>query len=169
MIGRSPTRRRALIAIAASGAALSGAPAQATAPSGPLRIPWPPCAPLCHGPSRGAHISAIYVTTQAGRARPLAIVDVFAAGIDARAVTGQLCYQPTGTKYQPGCSIYAMTHARRVGSGMWWMHFTLPVYQRWQVSASRSHALVRSYWFGVFVRTRSLDLAAAHSGTFTRL
>ena len=94
---------------------------------------------------------------------------MFAAGIDARAVTGQLCYQPTGTKYQPGCSINATTHARRVGSGVWWMHFTLPVYQRWQVSVSRSHALVRSYWFGVFVRTRSLDLAAAHSGTFTRL
>ena len=169
MIGGPRTRHRALIAIAASGAAFSGTPARAMAPSGPRRIPWPACAPLCHGASRGARISAIYVTSQAGKSRALAVVDVFAAGISARAVTGQLCYQPTGTKHQPGCAINATTHARRVGAGMWWMHFTLPIYQRWQVSVSRSHALVHTYWFGVFVRTRSLDLAGAHSGTFTRL
>jgi len=131
---------------------------------------WPQCAPLC-GPATtsGPHITAIYVTTQRTQTRPLAVVDVFAAGIARRSVTGELCYQARGFASQPGCGVNATTHARRLGAGIWWMHFTIPIYQRRQITVSSSRALVRSYWFGTFVTARGVDIDAAHAGSFTQL
>ena len=132
---------------------------------------WPECAPLCApDTTTGPHITAIYVTTQhTPTTRPLAVVDVFAAGIARRSVTGRLCYQARGFASQPGCSVNATIHARRLGGGSWWMHFILPIYQRRQITVSTSHALVRSYWFGVFVTAGNIDINAAHAGTFTQL
>lgn len=47
--------------------------------------------------------------------------------------------------------VTSITHGRRVGAGFWWLRFRTPVYERYQISGSSSHAMVRSYWFGVFV------------------
>jgi hypothetical protein len=168
MTVRRLASRAAGVVVAAAAAAALPAAVSGAKQLGP--DVWPSCTPLCaHTATTGPRVTAIYVTAQRGRARPRAVVDVFAAGINAPSATGQLCYQTVGFATQPGCAVDATAHARHVGAGMWWLHFTLPVYERWQISASASHALVRSYWFGVFVRAGRIDVDAAHPGRFRRL
>jgi len=154
-----------VIAISAAAPQLLGGLASAGA--GPIVLPWPRCAPLCtHAPARGPRVTAIYLSTQQSHGRPVVTVDAFAAGIRARSVTGQLCYEAHHLPREPGCEIAAITHGRRVGAGVWWLRFKTSVYERYQISTSNSHALVRTYWFGVSVPVGDSSAEGSRQGTF---
>jgi len=156
-----------VIAISAVAPQLLGGVAAAGAGAGPIVLPWPRCAPLCaHAPARGPRVTAIYLSTQQSHGRPVVIVDAFAAGIRARSVTGQLCYEAHHLPREPGCEIVAITRGRRVGAGVWWLRFQTAVYERYQISTSSSHALVRSYWFGVSVPVGDSSVEGSRQGTF---
>jgi hypothetical protein len=80
-----------LLIAAAAGQLLTGVPAVG---AGPIVVPWPRCEPLCarrlaHGP----RITAIYLSIEQTRGRPVVTIDVFAAGLRGQSVTGQLCYE----------------------------------------------------------------------------
>lgn len=153
--------------IAISGAALQLLGGLASAGAGPILIPWPRCAPLCaHAPAHGPRVTAIYLSTQQSYGRPVVTVDAFVTGIRARSVTGQLCYEAHHLAREPGCGIVAITHGRRVGAGVWWLRFQTRVYERYQISTSNSHALVRSYWFGVSVPVGDSSVEGSRQGTF---
>ena len=158
-----------VIAISAAAPQLLGglASAGAGAGAGPIVLAWPRCAPLCtHAPARGPRVTAIYLSTQERHGRPVVTVDAFVAGIRARSVTGQLCYEAHHLAAEPGCEIVAITHGRRVGAGVWWLRFQTRVYERYQISTSNAHALVRSYWFGVFVPVGASSVEGSRQGTF---
>jgi hypothetical protein len=102
------------------------------AAAGPTVFPWPRCAPLCaHAPAHGPRITAIYVSTQLTLGRRVVIVDAFAAGVAGRSVTGRLCYEAHHVPDEPGCVVTTITHGRRVGGGVWWLRFRMPVYERY--------------------------------------
>lgn len=154
-----------VIAISAAAPQLLGGLASAGA--APIVLPWPRCAPLCkHAPAHGPRVTAIYLSTQQRHGRPLVTVDAFVAGIRARSVDGQLCYEAHHFVAEPGCGIVATTHGRRVGAGVWWLRFQTRVYERYQISTSNSHALVRSYWFGVSVPVGDSSVEGSRQGTF---
>jgi hypothetical protein len=129
-------------------------------------LPWPRRAPLCAlASAHGPRITAIYVSTQHTGGRPVVIVDTLAAGIRDRSVTGELCYEARHDPAEPGCVVIATTHGRRVGAGVWWLRFRTPVYERYQISSSSSHALVWPYWFGVSVPARTGSAKGSRAGT----
>lgn len=170
-LGRVPRLRSAvsvvvvLMAVSAAAPQLLGGLAAAGA--GPIVIPWPRCAPLCkHAPAHGPRVTAIYLSTQERHGRPVVTIDAFVAAIRARSVIGQLCYEAHHLVAEPGCGIVAITHGRRVGAGVWWLRFQTRVYQRYQISTSSSHALVRSYWFGVSVPVGDSSVEGSRQGTF---
>ena len=134
--------------------------------AGPGILPWPRCAPLCAlASAHGPRTTAIYVSTQHARGGPVVIVDAFAAGIRGESVTGELCYEARHDPAEPGCIVTATTRGRHVGAGVWWLRFRTPVYERYQVSNSSSHALVRSYWFGVSVLAGTSAAKGSRQGT----
>ena len=90
----------------------------------------------------------------------------FAAGIPGRSVTGELCYEAHHALTEPGCIVLAATHGRRVGAGVWWLRFRTPVYERYQITNGTSHALVRSYWFGVSVDVGDTSVQGSRQGSF---
>lgn len=169
---RRISRRRSVAPVIVSVIAISAVASQllagpAAAGAGPIVLPWPRCAPLCaNAPPRGPRVTAIYLSTQQRRGRPVVTVNAFAAGIRTRSVTGQLCYEAHHLAAEPGCEIVVITHGRRVGAGVWWLSFQTPVYERYQISNSSSHALVRSYWFGVSVPVGSSSVEGSRQGTF---
>jgi hypothetical protein len=146
-------------------AALSPISATAARGAGRPLFPWPRCTPLCaHAPAHGPRVTAIYVSTQQTLGRPIVTIDAFAAGIPARTATGQLCYEPHHALTEPGCIVICTTHGRRVGAGVWWLRFRTPIYERYQISTSSSHALVRSYWFGVSVDIGDTSVQGSRQG-----
>jgi hypothetical protein len=62
--------------------------------------------------------------------------------------------------------VVATTSGRRVGAGVWWLRFRTPVYERYQITSSTSHALLRSYWFGVSVPVGGSSVKGSRHGTF---
>lgn len=130
-------------------------------------FPWPQCTPLCaHAPARGPRVTAIYVATHKTRGGPAVTIDAFVVRIPGRSVTGQLCYEAHHDPHEPGCIVTATTHGRRVGAGVWWSRFRIPVYERYQISNSNSHAVVRSYWFGVSVPVGATSVQGSRRGIF---
>ena len=133
----------------------------------PIRLLWPRCAPLCvGGPAHGPRITAIYLSTQERRGRAMVTIDAFAAGIRGQPVTGRLCYEAHHNPAEPGCVIATTTRGRRIDAGVWWLHFRTPVYERYQISNSSSHALVPSYWFGVSIPLGATSVEGSRQGSF---
>jgi hypothetical protein len=164
-----PTRRLIVRSIIAALLATAGsqALARAAAGAGPVISPWPRCAPLCaHAPARRPRITAIYLSTHKTRGRVTVTIDAFAAGIPSRSVTGRLCYEAHHARNEPGCIVTATAHGRRVGAGVWWLRFRTPVYERYQIANTDSHALVRSYWFGVSVPVGDTSAEGSRHGFF---
>jgi hypothetical protein len=145
----------------------SEAGARAGAGAGYVVLQWPRCAPLCaHAPARGPRITAIYVSTHEAAHNVTVTIDAFAAGITGQSVIGEPCYETHHAPTQPGCVVTATTHGRRVGAGTWWLRFRAPVYERYQISNSSSHTLVRSYWFGVSIPIGRTSVEGSRQGFF---
>jgi hypothetical protein len=164
-----PIRRLIASSIVAAFLAAAGsqALASAAAGAGPVILPWPRCAPLCaHAPARGPRLTAIYLSTHKTHGRTTVTIDAFAAGMPGPSVIGQLCYEPHHDRTSPGCVDVATAYGRRVGAGVWWLRFRTPVYERYQISNTNSHALVRSYWFGVSVPVRDTSAQGSRHGIF---
>jgi hypothetical protein len=155
-----------LIVAAALAGEISPLSASAARGAGRLVFPWPRCTPLCaHAPARGPRVTALYVNTQRIHGRVLVTVDAFAA-LPEPSVTGRLCYEAHHDPDEPGCIVAATTHGRRVGAGVWWLRFRVPAYERYQISNGSSHALVRSYWFGVSVAVGDTSVQGSRQGLF---
>jgi hypothetical protein len=142
--------------------------ASAAAGAGPVVSSWPRCAPLCaQAPPHGPRITAIYLSTQEARGRTTVTINTFVAGIPSRrSLVGRLCYEARHAPTELGCIVTATTHGRRIGAGEWWLRFRTPVYERYQISNSSSHVLVRSYWFGVSVPIRGTSVEGSRQGLF---
>jgi hypothetical protein len=166
-IGRGLIASSIVAAVLAAGAWTMLASASASAGAGPVVLPWPRCAPLCaQVPASAARITAIYLSTQHTAHGATVTIDAFAAGIPGRPVIGRPCYEAHHDPAEPGCVDIATTHGRPVGASMWWLRFRTPVYERYQISDGSSHALVRSYWFGVSVPVGESSVEGSRQGFF---
>ena len=108
-------------------------------------------ADCAHARATGPRVTAVYVSTQHTHGRPVVIVDAFATGRRRPLRNRAALLRGTPRPAAPGCVVTSITHGRRVGAGVWWLRFHTPVYVRYQISSSKSHAMVTSYWFGVSV------------------
>lgn len=130
-------------------------------------LPWPRCTPLCaHTLAYGPRITAVYLSTHKTAHGATVTIDAFAADIPGPSVIGRLCYEAHRNSAEPGCIVIATTHGRRVGAGVWWLRFRAPVYERYQISNSSSHALVHSYWFGVSIPIGDTSVEGSRQGVF---
>jgi hypothetical protein len=163
MISRPPFAgpRLLLTLTVAAIAAAASCPAAAPA-SGPL-VHWPRCAPLCAGgPTSRPRVTAIYVTVRGTRA-PRLEVDAYVTGY-RRSPAGSLCYDPTHIAGEPGCSPERTTYGRRIGNGVWWLRFDVPVMTVGEATGSSSTELERRYWIAVIAGAPRRVSEGARSG-----